>query len=74
MVNRNQVIDYLQTGAQAANLRHKVIANNLAHLDVPGFRRGQVKFETLLQNQLETGRPLEAGDVPPEVYQPRTRP
>lgn len=35
----------------ASSLRQKVIANNIANVDTPYFKRSEVKFEELLQQQ-----------------------
>jgi flagellar basal body rod protein FlgG len=40
------------TGLLAAELNQEVIARNLAHVNVPGFRRAVVPFETL-ENELQ---------------------
>ena len=47
----------------AAELRHQVIANNLANVDTPGFRAQRVVFEELLAQALERGE----GGVEPKV-------
>ncbi|CAH0119803.1 flagellar basal body rod protein FlgB [Paenibacillus sp. CECT 9249] len=41
----------------AATLRHQVTANNIANEDTPYFKRSEVAFETLLQNQLNGQMP-----------------
>lgn len=45
-------IAQLEQGLDAAVLRHKVIANNVANVDTPYFKRSDVRFEELLQQQL----------------------
>lgn len=47
-------IEKLQQGLDAAVLRHKVIANNIANVDTPYFKRSEVHFEELLQRQLKS--------------------
>ena len=44
--------DYLGRGMKAANLRQEVIANNLANVNTPKFKRSEVAFETLLSKEL----------------------
>jgi flagellar basal-body rod protein FlgB len=44
----------LQNALTAANLRQGVYANNIANVDTPGYRRQDVSFESLLQDQLAT--------------------
>lgn len=44
--------DRLQNAIQAADLRQNVIANNIANVDTPKFKRSEVSFESLLQNEM----------------------
>lgn len=41
-----------------ASLRHKVIANNIANVNTPGFKRLDVAFEQLLVKNLQRGDSL----------------
>ncbi|HUT61432.1 MAG TPA: flagellar basal body rod protein FlgB [Phycisphaerae bacterium] len=62
---RPEAIDYLEAGLRAASLRQTVIANNIANLNTPGFRRAEVQFENLLAKALRSG-----GDVRPQDIRP----
>jgi flagellar basal-body rod protein FlgB len=42
----------------AATLRHEVIANNLANINTPGYKRQEVSFEDQLSAALAKGRGL----------------
>lgn len=42
----------LQAGLEAANLRQSTITSNIANSDTPYFKRSEVKFEELLQNEM----------------------
>lgn len=42
----------------AASLRQKVTANNVANVDTPYYKRSDVQFEELLQNELKNGQAL----------------
>lgn len=42
----------LQRSLDAASLQHKVIANNIANVDTPHYKRSEVRFETFLQQEL----------------------
>jgi flagellar basal-body rod protein FlgB len=42
----------LERSVDAAALRQKVIANNVANIDTPYFKRSDVHFEELLQKEL----------------------
>jgi flagellar basal-body rod protein FlgB len=62
-------IALLQAGLKAASLKQSVIANNIANADTPGFRRSDVRFQSLLAKALEKGDTELAG-IEPEVYKP----
>jgi flagellar basal-body rod protein FlgB len=61
----------LSKGLEAAALRHQVLANNIANVDTPGFKRSDVVFSSELKKaiqQLERaapGRPARAGGLDP---------
>ena len=74
MVKNVNVVAYLEAGMRAAGLRQRAIANNLANVDTPGFRRSEVRFEGMLARATESGRSLDPGDVEPELYRPMTTP
>lgn len=44
----------LEKAVDAAALRQKVIANNVANVDTPYFKRSDVQFEELLQKELSS--------------------
>ena len=74
MVNRPDVLRYLEAGTRAVDLRQKVIANNLAHVDVPDYRRSEVAFESLLADALDQHHRLDLEEVAPQVHQPGSTP
>jgi len=42
----------LESALDASSLRQKVIANNVANVDTPLFKRSEVSFEQLLQREM----------------------
>jgi flagellar basal-body rod protein FlgB len=49
----------LERSLDATQLRQKVLANNIANIDTPGFKRSDVSFDSLLQAYLgDPERPL----------------
>ncbi|HEX7057685.1 MAG TPA: flagellar basal body rod protein FlgB [Bacilli bacterium] len=50
----NSRFNLLERSLNAAALRQKVIANNIANVDTPNFKRSDVVFEDLLQKEIET--------------------
>jgi len=58
----------LKKSLDAYFLRHKVIANNIANADTPGFKRGEVIFEEKLKKALGGNFPLnKLEEVKPEI-------
>ena len=60
MSKAENIVDIINAGVRAETLRQKAIANNIANLETPGYRRIDVKFEELDLN-LETS---EISDIP----------
>jgi flagellar basal-body rod protein FlgB len=61
MINSNafNYINVLHKAADASLLRNEIIANNIANIDTPNFKRSDVNFEGILRNQLQGGQPLD---------------
>ena len=64
------IVNILEAGLRATALRSKVIANNVANIDTPGFRRSAARFEDLLAERLESGRPVDVKTLAAEVFKP----
>lgn len=73
--------DRLQGALQASVERKDVLSNNIANVDTPNFKRSNVSFESLLQDQLggstksiqgfrTDSRHFDIGDNPGNVPQP----
>ncbi len=45
-------VNNLSRGLETAGLRQKVLANNIANVNTPNFKRSEVVFETLLAKEL----------------------
>lgn len=54
MINSNiySYIDVLDRAADAAYTRNDILANNIANVSTPNYKRKDVSFETILQAQL----------------------
>lgn len=61
----NARIDLLAQVMDAATIRHRVIAQNVANVNTPGYQRLDVRFEEELARILESGEPVQG--VTPEV-------
>jgi flagellar basal-body rod protein FlgB len=44
----------MERALDAATIRQKVIANNIANVDTPYFKRSEVRFEELLERELQS--------------------
>lgn len=58
MINSN-VFDYVNVIGKAADaswLRNDILANNIANVDTPGYKRQDVNFETQLRRALGNSR------------------
>lgn len=51
-----EMMDLVQRSLDAAALSHKVISNNLANVDTPGFKRSNVVFNETLRKAMEARR------------------
>ena len=49
----SEMMELVQRSLDAAALSHKVISNNLANVDTPGFKRSEVMFSEKLKQAFE---------------------
>lgn len=68
------ITELIEASLRAAGMRSQAIANNLANLNTPGYRRTSVRFEEMLAEAVEGGRPVSPEDLQPELVQPMTTP
>lgn len=57
--NAFNYINVLNKAADASWLRNEIIANNLANINTPNFKRSDVDFESVLRKQLKGSQPLD---------------
>ncbi|MHC4636292.1 MAG: flagellar basal body rod protein FlgB [Planctomycetota bacterium] len=70
----NSVVDFLDAGIKAEQVRQKVIANNIANLQTPEYRTIDIKFEELLSKALTTEGKVDTEEISPEFYLPGVTP
>ena len=70
----NNVMNLLDAGIKAEGLRQKTIANNVANLDTPGYRRLGVKFEELLAKAMDSPGNAKPGEIDAQIYQSKQTP
>ncbi len=73
-MSTENIMEILEAGIRAENLRNKAIANNVANLETPGYRRLDIKFEEMLAKALLSSGELDLDDVEPEFYRPELNP
>jgi len=74
MSGMNNIVDVIEAGLRAESLRQKAIANNVANLETPGYRRVDVRFEELLAKCLDSSGKVDPSKIKPEIYQPQETP
>ncbi len=74
MSKTNSIVGLLEAGLKAESLRQKAIANNIANIETPGYRRIDVKFEELLDKALEQSGNIKLEEIEPQIHQPRKTP
>lgn len=74
MSRTENIVDLINAGIRAENLRQKAIASNFANFQTPGYRRVDVKFKELLDACSDTSESGEIGNAEPELYEPRQTP
>ena len=70
----SNIIDFLEVSIKAESLRQKAIANNVANLQTPGYRRIDVKFEELLAKALDSPGTVKFSEIEPQIHQPKKTP
>ena len=71
MARTSNIVDFLVAGIKAEGLRQKAIANNIANLETPGYRRIDVKFEELLAKALDSSGKAELKEIEAELFEPK---
>lgn len=74
MSKTESIVDLIDAGIKAETLRQKAIANNIANLETPGYRRIDVKFEELLAKCLRSSKEFDISEVEAQIYQPKQTP
>ena len=74
MSKTDSIFDFLDAGIRAETLRQKTIANNIANIETPNYRRMDVKFEEILANSLREDGSADLDDIEPELFSPKNTP
>ena len=74
MSKTTNMIDIMEAGIRAESLRQRVIANNVANLETPGYRRVDVQFKELLAKALDSSDGVDLSEIEGGTYQPKNTP
>ncbi|OHB81723.1 MAG: flagellar basal-body rod protein FlgB [Planctomycetes bacterium RBG_19FT_COMBO_48_8] len=74
MSKTENILDLIDAGIKAETLRQKAIANNVANLETPGYRRIDVKFEELLARCLRSSEEFDLSEIEAQIYRPKQTP
>lgn len=74
MAGKATLIDFLEAGIRGASLRQATIANNIANLATPGYRRVAVAFEKRLADAMAAGKSVDVGKLMKDVMRPKNTP
>lgn len=74
MSRTENIFDFLDAGIRAETLRQKSIANNIANIETPNYRRLDVKFEEILAKSLDEDGSVDLCDLEPVLYSPKNTP
>ncbi len=74
MSKTENIFNLIDAGIKAEALRQKAIANNVANLETPGYRRIDVKFEELLTKCLRSSEEFDLSEVEAQIYRPKKTP
>jgi flagellar basal-body rod protein FlgB len=74
MSKTNNIFDLIEAGIRAESLRQKAIANNVANMNTPGYRRIDVRFKELLADALKSSEDVNLDEVQAKLYHPLNTP
>ena len=70
----NETIQILNKLMDVSALRQRVLANNLANINTPGFKRQEVQFRDALSDAIQSGDAQKIDGVQPVIVEDRTSP
>ncbi len=72
MPERIDIAELIQVGMKATRLKGKAIANNIANMDTPGYRRKDVNFHEFMADAMQASKKGRLADVKAEFFEPMT--
>lgn len=74
MSKTTNIVDIIEAGLSAESLRQRAIANNVANLETPGYRRMDVRFKELLAKALDSSGGVDLDEIECRIYRPENTP
>jgi flagellar basal-body rod protein FlgB len=74
MLGIPQQADVLSELLRVSEVRHRTISQNLANVNMAGYKRRTVQFEDQLAERIQSGKPISAGSVQPQILTERGLP
>lgn len=74
MIKDNTILDLLESGMRAEGLRQQAIANNIANMNTPGYRRSDINFEEILNKAIDKQGPIDPDTLNADIIQPGNAP
>lgn len=74
MAVKATMIDYLEAGLKGASIRQAAIANNIANLGTPGYRRVAATFEKRLAKAMASGDKVDLQALAKDIMRPMNTP
>ncbi len=74
MIKQPAITEYLEIALRGASLRQATIANNIANLNTPNYRRVAVEFEKHLAEAIADGRQIDLDEIPMDILRPQNTP
>ena len=74
MAGKATIIDYLEAGIRGAGMRQATIANNIANLGAPGYRRVATTFEARLAKAMASGEKVDLQELAKDIMRPKNTP
>jgi flagellar basal-body rod protein FlgB len=68
------IMGYLEAAARQESKRQAAIANNIANMNTPGYRRVDIKFNDILAEKISEGREISTEESEPQLIEPRNSP
>ena len=74
MAGNATIVDYLEAAIRGSSLRQAAIANNIANIGTPGYRRADVAFEKRLADAMAGGEGVDVAELVKDVMRPKNTP